>query len=107
MGTHTVSRDSTKLVSLFQKAHGTITAVQRLDEQIASLFDQRRKALEDVRVLRGQINEEFERVLELGRVVPSDALSTVDLEPPLEPPIRRESREPMKGRLSSLESGVS
>lgn len=69
-----MSRDSTRFVSLFQKAHGSIANVQRLDDQIAALFEQRRKALDDMRAVQAQINSEFDRMLELDRVVPADAL---------------------------------
>ena len=71
----TTSRDSTRFVALFQKAHNSIANVQRLDEQIAALFEQRRKALEDLRAVQSQINNEFDRMLELDRVVPADMLA--------------------------------
>jgi hypothetical protein len=70
-----MSRDSTRFVALFQKAHGCIANVQRLDEQIATLFEQRRKALEDLRTVQSQINGEFDRMLELDRVIPADMLA--------------------------------
>jgi hypothetical protein len=73
-----MSRDSTRFVALFQKAHGGIANVQRLDEQIATLFEQRRKALEDLRSVQAQINGEFDRMLELDRVVPADMLAAAD-----------------------------
>jgi hypothetical protein len=70
-----MSRDSTRFVALFQKAHGSIANVQRLDEQIATLFEQRRKALDDLRAVQAQINGEFDRMLELDRVIPADMLA--------------------------------
>lgn len=76
-----MSRDSTRFVALFQKAHGGIANVQRLDEQIATLFEQRRKALEDLRSVQAQINGEFDRMLELDRVVPADMLAAADRPP--------------------------
>jgi hypothetical protein len=69
-----MSRDSTRFVALFQKAHGSIANVQRLDDQIAALFEQRRKALDEMRAVQSQINTEFDRMLELDRVVPADTL---------------------------------
>lgn len=77
-----MSRDSTRFVALFQKAHGSIANVQRLDEQIATLFEQRRKALEDLRSVQAQINGEFDRMLELDRVVPADMLAAAADRPP-------------------------
>ena len=35
-------------VSLFQKAHGRMTTVQRIDEQVAALLEQRRKIQEEL-----------------------------------------------------------
>ena len=72
------SRDSTRFVALFQKAHGCFASLQRVDEQIATMFEQRRKVLEDLRAVQSQINGEFDRVLELGRVVPSDILASAE-----------------------------
>ena len=79
MAGNLVSRDSTRFVALFQKAHGCIANVQRLDDQIAALFEQRRKALDDMRAVQAQINNEFDRMLELDRVVPADTLSGAEI----------------------------
>lgn len=61
-------------VSLFQKAHGRMTTLQRIDEQLAALLDQRRKIQEELRQIQQLINDEFERVqkqspLGAGRVL--------------------------------------
>ena len=53
-------------VSLFQKAHGRMTTVQRIDEQVAALLDQRRKIQEELRTIQQLINEEFDRVTRQG-----------------------------------------
>ena len=53
-------------VSLFQKAHGRMTTVQRIDEQVAALLDQRRKIQEELRTIQQLINEEFDRVTRVG-----------------------------------------
>ena len=53
-------------VSLFQKAHGRMTTVQRIDEQVAALLDQRRKIQEELRTIQQLINEEFDRVTRHG-----------------------------------------
>jgi len=55
---------------MFQKAHGQIAALQRVDEQIAGLMEQRRKATDELRSIQTQINREFQRVLELNQVSP-------------------------------------
>ena len=69
------SRDSARFVTLFQKAHSHVASLQRVDDQIAALFEQRRRSLEDLRAVQAQINAEFERVFELDRVVPSNGLA--------------------------------
>ena len=53
-------------VSLFQKAHGRMTTVQRIDEQVAALLEQRRKIQEELRTIQQLINEEFDRVTRQG-----------------------------------------
>jgi hypothetical protein len=68
-------RDSTRFVAMFQKAHGHLASLQRIDEQIAALFEQRRKAIEELRAVQGMINNEFARVLEMGRAIPPEAIA--------------------------------
>ena len=53
-------------VSLFQKAHGRMTTVQRIDEQVGALLEQRRKIQEELRTIQQLINEEFDRVTRQG-----------------------------------------
>lgn len=50
-------------VALFQKAHGRMTTLQRIDEQIAALADQRRKIQDELKAVQALINEEFDRVV--------------------------------------------
>lgn len=68
-------RDSTRFVAMFQKAHSHLAALQRVDDQIAALYEQRRKAIEDLRAVQAMINSEFARVLEMGRGLPADMLA--------------------------------
>ena len=58
-----VSTTSSTAVALFQKAHGRMTTMQRIDEQIHALIDQRRKLQEELRAVQALINEEFDRVV--------------------------------------------
>ncbi len=53
-------------VALFQKAHAKMITLQRVDEQLTSLLDQRKKLQEELRGIQTQINEEFERLLQAG-----------------------------------------
>lgn len=57
------SSQTSAAVSLFQKAHGRMTTIQRIDEQVAALQDQRRKLQDELRAVQALINEEFERVM--------------------------------------------
>ena len=57
------SQSSSTAVALFQKAHGRMTTLQRIDEQLAALLDQRRKIQEELRAVQALINEEFDRVV--------------------------------------------
>ena len=56
-------REVSALVSLFQRAHNKIVALQKLDDQLAMLAEQHRRLQEEVRSIRGEINDEFERAL--------------------------------------------
>ena len=57
------NQSTSTAVALFQKAHGRMTTLQRIDEQIAALIDQRRKIQEELRAVQALINEEFDRVV--------------------------------------------
>jgi hypothetical protein len=56
------SQTTSAAVALFQKAHGRMTTMQRIDEQIVALMDQRRKLQDELRTVQALINEEFDRV---------------------------------------------
>lgn len=63
--------------ALFQRAHSRMTSLQRIDEQIASLVEQRRKMEEELRTVQALINEEFDRVARLSAEVPRRILAQV------------------------------
>jgi hypothetical protein len=50
-------------VALFQKAHAKMVTLQRVDEQLQSLLDQRKRLQDELRGVQALINEEFERVM--------------------------------------------
>ena len=64
-------------VSLFQKAHGRMTTLQRIDEQVNALLDQRRKLQEELRTIQQLINEEFDRVTKQSPAMPNRVLSRI------------------------------
>ena len=61
------AQSTSTAVALFQKAHGRMTTMQRIDEQLAALIDQRRKLQEELRAVQALINEEFDRVTSASR----------------------------------------
>ncbi len=65
-------------VALFQKAHQKMVTLQRLDEQVAAILDQRKKLQEELRDVQSQINEEFERVMAASEQAPARLLAGVE-----------------------------
>jgi hypothetical protein len=61
--------------ALFQKAHSKVVALQRVDEQLTGLIDQRRRLQEELRSVQKQINEELDRVLEQEPDLPARNLA--------------------------------
>ncbi|MEM8875349.1 MAG: hypothetical protein AAGD32_13965 [Planctomycetota bacterium] len=55
---------SSPVVPLFKTAHQKIVTLARLDEQLATILEQRVALQAEIRGIRGQINNEFDRVLE-------------------------------------------
>ena len=51
-------------VALFQKAHAKIVTLQRVEEQLNNLLEQRKKLQEELRGVQGQINDEINRVVQ-------------------------------------------
>ena len=60
---------SPSTVALFQKAHAKMVTLQRVDDQLVALTDQRKKLQEELRTLQTQINDEFNRLV----LQPADA----------------------------------
>ena len=64
-------------VALFQKVHGKMVMLQRLDAQLAGLIDQRRKVQAEISGLQGQINEEIDRQLRQADELPARILGEI------------------------------
>ena len=64
-------------VGLFQKAHGKMVMLQRLDAQLASLLEQRRKIQDELSSVQSQINDEFDRVMRQAEETPARILSEI------------------------------
>ena len=71
------SQTTSTAVALFQKAHGRMTTLQRIDEQLAALLEQRRKIQEELRAVQALINEEFDRVMRSTGDVPNRMLTQI------------------------------
>ena len=92
-----VSQTSSTAVALFQKAHGRMTTMQRIDEQIHALIDQRRKLQEELRAVQALINEEFDRVVQTTAPEPGRMLTMTTTS--------ESSRENGNGRDGGRENG--
>jgi hypothetical protein len=68
------NQSTSTAVALFQKAHGRMTTMQRIDEQIVALMEQRRKLQDELRTVQALINEEFDRVTRNRPETPSRML---------------------------------
>ena len=62
-GTAAAVTGNSPTVALFQKAHAKMITLQRVDEQVQSLLDQRKKLHDELRGIQTQINDEFDRLL--------------------------------------------
>ena len=51
-------------VALFQKAHAKIVTLQRVEEQLNNLLDQRKRLQDELRDVQTQINDEINRVVQ-------------------------------------------
>jgi hypothetical protein len=81
-GVDTMSTDSAphgsqaaNLASIFQKAYARAVALQRMDEQIAALLEQRQKFEDDFREAQAEVNEECDRMLRHTSIAPAKFLS--------------------------------
>jgi hypothetical protein len=76
-GDNAARESNSPAVGLFQKAHGKMVMLQRLDAQLASLLEQRRKIQDELASVQGQINDEFDRVMRQAEEMPARILSEI------------------------------
>jgi predicted nucleic acid-binding Zn-ribbon protein len=67
----------TQAAGLFQKAHGKIVLLQRLDSQVASLLTQRRSVQDELNNVQSEINEEFDRLMHQSDELPAKILAEI------------------------------
>jgi signal transduction histidine kinase len=75
MSTETAPQQAQQLASIFQKAYARAVALQRMDEQIGTLLDQRQKLEDEFREAQSEVNEECERMLRSASIAPSKILA--------------------------------
>jgi hypothetical protein len=63
------------LASIFQKAYARAVALQRMDEQIAQLLEQRQRLENDFRDAQMEVNSECERMLKSASIAPAKILA--------------------------------
>ena len=67
------SPSSSPTAALFQKAHAKLVTLGRIDEQLNSMLDQRRKLQDELREVQSHINDEFDRVIRDAQDAPAPA----------------------------------
>jgi hypothetical protein len=75
MSNEAVPREASALAAIFQKAYARAVALQRLDEQLQALIDQRQKLEADFREAQLEVNEECDRMLKNAHVAPARMLA--------------------------------
>jgi hypothetical protein len=57
------SKENAQSVQLFQRAHQKMVMLQRVEDQMQQLLNQRRSIQDELRGIQVQINEEFDKLL--------------------------------------------
>jgi len=68
-------QQAANLASIFQKAYARAVALQRMDEQIAAMLEQRQKLESEFRDAQGEVNAECERMLNSASIAPAKILA--------------------------------
>jgi len=71
----TTPPQAANLASIFQKAYARAVALQRMDEQIAAMLEQRQKLEAEFRDAQGEVNAECERMLNSASIAPAKMLA--------------------------------
>jgi len=64
-----------QLASIFQKAYARAVALQRMDEQIGALLEQRQRLENEFREAQAEVNEECERMIKSASIAPAKILA--------------------------------
>ena len=77
MSNEAAPREASNLAAIFQKAYARAVALQRLDEQLSILIEQRAKLEADFREAQAEVNEECDRMLKNSSVAPARMLAHI------------------------------
>jgi hypothetical protein len=77
MSTETIAAppQAQQLASIFQKAYARAVALQRMDEQIGALLEQRQRLEHEFREAQTEVNVECERMLKSASIAPAKILA--------------------------------
>jgi chaperonin cofactor prefoldin len=75
MSTEAMPREAAHLAAIFQKAYAKAVSLQRMDEQVAGLLEQRQKLELEFREVQDELNVECERMLKSTSVTASNLLA--------------------------------
>jgi hypothetical protein len=64
-----------QLASIFQKAYARAVALQRMDEQIGALLEQRQRLENEFREAQAEVNAECDRMLKSASIAPAKILA--------------------------------
>ena len=65
-------------IPYFQRAHARMVLLQKVDEQLVTLLQQRAKILDELKEVQSHINEEFERVTTMDESAPAKIIATIE-----------------------------
>jgi cellulose biosynthesis protein BcsQ len=90
-------------VSLFQKAHAKMVTLARIDEQLQTLLDQRKRLQDELRAVQTQINDEFDRVTTDQQATPAKLLAqiAVSASNPVAVPAKRNGNAKPSNRIEA------
>src|SRR4051812_24214115 len=75
MSTESPPREAAHLAAIFQKAYSRAVALQRLDDQLTTLLEQRQTLEDEFREAQAEVNQECERMLSSASIAPAKLLA--------------------------------
>lgn len=71
---------TTPAIKLFQSAHGKLVTLQRINDQLSSILAQRQRVQDELRMIKQQIDDVFERELRQESPIAARSVSDVNAE---------------------------